>query len=945
MVRHPGPLTMNPVSRYRLHMKSQPRQILLIASVLSAALMTACGGGGGDSSSPSANSETAQANKVAGSTAPVSATVTPVSAVVGGTGWVSAPPAPLRERNSTPMSDSVAGTSYYVDVMTGNDNNPGTLEAPWKSLKKASAAPLKAGDALLLKCGSVWRDTLDITGATAKEGGFLISGYGDCSGERRPVIRASDWVPMDNWTRTADSDAPIYSRTWNGATIKRLFADGLPVLAARYPNRTASAEFALATTVNSTSSFKLSATDLQALAGRDLVGATIHVRTLLWVLDTATITAFDPATGLVTLDRSLSTSIREGAGYILEGKRWMLDGPNEWFFDPTTKELAVWAPNGANPSTGGVGLEAVTRDLGVHLGWVKGVKVERIRTEQQAEDGIQLMDSPGSIIRDVAIAHAYQMGISIGRSSQTTVKDSVIIGAGRRGIVSRDSSDIKITANQVTDTGGFGRTDDSEQAISVYGENALVSGNYIARSASVGIYFQNATGVVVENNTIYQSCLRLGDCAGIHTWTASSSVAPVTTYTPRAQVRNNVIVGAYSNIEGCVQACKNQSTGIYLDEMSAGVTVSGNIISAVELGLAIHNGQFNTLESNVVRSASFASIRAIQSRSLAAVFNGNKFVNNSLVSEKDMGLANGLPVDTALIHVFYWFHPSNPSLMYTNGANVVSGNKILSSQQAAGEATWGLGTWSTYATLLASDWKAVAPTDTIVNRIAYRPLVAELEGNLVPNPTFDPTLGAWNTYFDPAVTGGSFTMGKFAACGTSNCGRHIAASAADQLRTGFFKMNATQSQNLHVFRMTATGGDTDGVRSAAIRRFDSPWENYGLSIKSIPVPAGKTINFEQFFLAKYADDGVLDLRSSVGSASYTRSVSVSRVKSIQFLNRAAVSTNVVNPTATALSFPCVALKLSSCDVIDESGNKVTWPLVIPARSSLFVYAQDTKWKQ
>ena len=76
---------------------------------------------------------------------------------------------------------------------------------------------------------------MEITSATAKEGGFLISGYGDCSGERRPVIRASDWVPLDNWTRTSDSDAPIYARPWTGATIKRLFADGLPVLAARCP--------------------------------------------------------------------------------------------------------------------------------------------------------------------------------------------------------------------------------------------------------------------------------------------------------------------------------------------------------------------------------------------------------------------------------------------------------------------------------------------------------------------------------------------------------------------------------------------------------------------------------------------------------------------------------------------------------------------------------------
>lgn len=922
------------------------RPLLLITSVLSAALVAACGGGGGASStnSPDAAPD-AQANRVANTTAPVSSVVTPVSYVIGDPGWVSAPPTPLRERSTTPTSAAVAGTAYYVDIATGNDNNPGTIEAPWRTLTKASSAPLKAGDALLLKCGSIWRDSLEITSVTAPAGGFLVGGYGDCSGDRRPVIRASDWVPLDGWARASESGQPVYKRTWTGAPIKHLFANGAPVLLARYPNfKAIGAEFALASSTNSTSSFKVRPEDLQAFAGQDLVGAIIHVRTLQWLFDTAKVAAFDPSTGLITLDRPLSASIREGAGYVLEGKRWMVDGPNEWFFDNETKELLVWTPGGANPASG-VGLEAATRDYGLTIKWVPGVRVERIRTEQQAEDGIRLIETPDATISDVTVIHAYQLGISVASSPRVTVRDSVVHGAGRRGIVTRDTVAARILSNQVTDTGGFGRSDDTEQAISVYGQDSVVSGNYIARAGSVGIFFVNAPGVVIENNSIYQPCLRLGDCAGIHTWTATSNAAnAATSYVAKAMVRNNIIVKSFSNTEGCGLACDNLATGIYLDEMTSGVTLLGNTISDAEIGIAMHNSHFNIIDSNVVRNVTFASIRAIQSRSATAIFTGNKFMNNSLVSERNMSLTNGLPADQRRVHAFYWFHPSNPKSMYVPNVNLVAGNKVVTTQ-ADGEATWGLATWTSSAFLTAKEWKQAATTDATVTRTVYRPLVATTEANLVPNGSFDPALGAWSTYFDPAASGGSFSMGKFPACGANNCGRHIAASTGDQLLSGLFQMNPASGQNLYVFRMTATGGATDSVRTAGIRRLVSPWDNYGLSAKSLNVPAGQTVQFEQFFLAKSGDAGVLDLRGPVGDSSYTQSVSVSRVSKIEFQDRSKLMTNVINPGATALSFPCVALKLSTCDAIDELGNRVSWPLVVPARSSLLVYAQDPKWKQ
>ena len=51
--------------------------------------------------------------------------------------------------------------TYYVDCVSGNDNNPGTSPASaWKSMAKANSAPLQPGDKLLFIRGCTWKGPL-----------------------------------------------------------------------------------------------------------------------------------------------------------------------------------------------------------------------------------------------------------------------------------------------------------------------------------------------------------------------------------------------------------------------------------------------------------------------------------------------------------------------------------------------------------------------------------------------------------------------------------------------------------------------------------------------------------------------------------------------------------------------------------------------------------------
>ncbi len=76
-------------------------------------------------------------------------------------------------------SAQASATTYYVDSLAGDDANAGTSEsAPFKSLQKASSLTLNAGDRLLLKGGSTWTGSLNVTGVGTETAPIIVGSYG-----------------------------------------------------------------------------------------------------------------------------------------------------------------------------------------------------------------------------------------------------------------------------------------------------------------------------------------------------------------------------------------------------------------------------------------------------------------------------------------------------------------------------------------------------------------------------------------------------------------------------------------------------------------------------------------------------------------------------------------------------------------------------------------------
>ncbi|MCX7747229.1 MAG: right-handed parallel beta-helix repeat-containing protein [Clostridia bacterium] len=71
------------------------------------------------------------------------------------------------------------GKIYYVSN-SGNDNNNGlSPKSPLKTLSKASDLELNPGDAILLKCGDTWRESIFLADSGTREHPILLSSYGE----------------------------------------------------------------------------------------------------------------------------------------------------------------------------------------------------------------------------------------------------------------------------------------------------------------------------------------------------------------------------------------------------------------------------------------------------------------------------------------------------------------------------------------------------------------------------------------------------------------------------------------------------------------------------------------------------------------------------------------------------------------------------------------------
>lgn len=95
------------------------------------------------------------------------------------------------------VSASAQSFTYYVDSVSGNDSNPGSQGAPWKTIAKVNSTKLSPGQSVGFKSGDIWRETLVVSQSGFAGNPILFGSYGSGA---QPIIDGSN-VLSSGWTQ------------------------------------------------------------------------------------------------------------------------------------------------------------------------------------------------------------------------------------------------------------------------------------------------------------------------------------------------------------------------------------------------------------------------------------------------------------------------------------------------------------------------------------------------------------------------------------------------------------------------------------------------------------------------------------------------------------------------------------------------------------------------
>lgn len=377
------------------------------------------------------------------------------------------------------VARAAPAATYFVAAAGGSDENPGTREAPLRTISRA-AALLQPGDTCLVRAG-VYRETVRPARSGRRDAPIRFAAYRD-----EPVL-ISGADPLTGWQPWRDRIHHTAAE-WD---FDQLFVDGTMMIQARWPN-----------TGPDLLHPKLAEAD-QGIENRVLVDAdltqpdgfwedaTLHLTPgSHWISWTRTVDSYsreerqlrfeayaDPKGGAYVLKR--------GSRYYLTGKLGALDSPGEWHLDRPARRVYLWTPAGDDPTRHAV--EAKRRRLAFDLSGRSHVQLGGFRVFAAAVD---LSDSQHCLVEDCHFRYVSHFVECFGWG--TGMDNTGIVVSGSHNEI-RDSS-VAISAGN---------------GIALLGENNRVVNCLVHdvdyAAVDCGAIRARGTGHLIAHNTLYNT--------------------------------------------------------------------------------------------------------------------------------------------------------------------------------------------------------------------------------------------------------------------------------------------------------------------------------------------------------------------------------------------------------------------------------------------------------
>lgn len=539
-------------------------------------------------------------------------------------------------------------TGYYVSC-NGNDAANNSTNTPWATMAKANSVAI-SGDAVYLARGCTYNETLNV------KSGVTYTSYG--SG-LKPIISGSrnvgglTWQVHSGSIYVADASAIVGT-----STINQLYLNGTRLTKARVPN-IGKGSYAVTDSLGRPASrylkigaksdpknLPLYAADAQAIraqmsqTGGDLVGAVAYIRTVQselmkyavngWSSTTTDALAIDEQTVVEGGNYHYGYALTQDSGYWLENKLWMLDTAGEWYFDPATKKLYVWLPNGSTPKL--KPLFASVQESGiVAANGASNFRLQDIEVRETNGDGIAFKSSSNNAtIVTVDVLRAGRRGIAMTGTSgnkilystvSDSVKDGIWLGDVRDTNNTPPSNNTTIQNTTIKNAG----LDYYAHAAIQLGYNDKVQNNTVLNTSYIGIL--GGRGANISNNLVKNVCMQFDDGGGIYIGGAEIT-------TPLyAQVTNNMVDGGYGSADGLPSGAGDDSRGIYLDDYVNTSTVSGNFVTGTRYGYMLHTTKNITLSNNLAFNN--RSFNLLIQEGKAGLMSGNSISQNAFVASKN----------------------------------------------------------------------------------------------------------------------------------------------------------------------------------------------------------------------------------------------------------------------------------------------------------------------